>query len=138
MAIKTSIKFDDKVTGVFTNADPEDIPKNALQGSKNLYGRRGKLIKTRGAGDLGIGAVGLAGGHTMRNLFTYVNANLPGGYAYTTAQISDADGAVYMRSYISAVWANPLSNAYYHDSARNPVVMHGGVMRVLPGAVGEI
>jgi hypothetical protein len=136
----------DTFKGVFSNGDPEDIPKEMLTRLRNLRAVNGRLEKTFGYG-LHASVTG-ALTETMRALWTFINPNLTGGKLYLAYGVTSSG---YVRLYGWDVGATPdawvligsvtgftQNDAYYARIARNPIFQYDEVLRFLPGNAAAI
>ena len=83
--------------GVFSNADQEDIKPEYLAALNNMRSVNGELVKTHGAGRKGPPAVSLqVPAYRLRNLLTYFEPRLLGGFAYLNVQVSSESNLVYV------------------------------------------
>jgi hypothetical protein len=132
----------DTFKGVFSNGDPEDIPKEALTRLRNLRAVNGRLEKTFGYGEKLNAAVAEA----MQGIWTFIHPDLTGGELYLAYGVTSSG---YVRLYYwndgSMVWslisAHPrfkTNDVYYARIARNPIFQYDQVLRILPGNVGLV
>lgn len=146
-------------SGIFTNGDLEDIPKENMTVLKNFKILNGKLIKTFAFGSINrLGKDGALGdpklnifkacstvaGSQIFNLFTYVHPEL--------SEFESAYYVVYVDTGTNEMsfygWSNGATTNYwvqvatidtvYHKEARNPILQIGNAIRFFPGNVGEV
>ncbi|MCP4493212.1 MAG: hypothetical protein GY820_38810 [Gammaproteobacteria bacterium] len=136
-------------TGIWTNADTEDIPANALTELENLIPRNGKMVKTYAFGSKVATA---ANDLTYINLVTYFHQQLSSGagsgsgtgYVYILVAIDAGTNVITLYYWTGSAWAavgsglsqNALPTVY-HKNALNPIIQKNEILRILPGNVGE-
>ena len=126
--------------GVFSNADPEDIPPEFCQVLENLRTLNGKLVKTGGMGvKTGIFAID----YVLGNLAAYIHSELTAGFVYMAVDFSfDTMFPVFHLAgsgWIALSDEYPITGGpFYHRKECNPIVQAGGILRILPGNAGEI
>lgn len=134
-------------SGLWTNADTEDIPEDSFIELENLTPRYGKLSKTFGFGS----KVGTALSTSIVNLVTYFHPELSVGvgtgsgigYVYIAVVIDNTTKIVTLYYWTGTSWlsisSSLLKNALptvYHRSDKNPIIQKNEILRIFPGNVG--
>lgn len=127
---------------VFTNADQENLPNEALTVLKNMRPVNGKLVKTYGAGV----KLDSATGNVINNFLTLMHDDLTDDEVYIAVYINAASGnQVVFLGWTGSAWVAIENLAdfsafgtYYHKEATNPIVFYNEMVRFLPGNVGLV
>ena len=128
--------------GIFTNADPDDIPQEFLSALVNLRPVNGKLVKTFGMGLL---TPNYVLPHAIDNLSTFINSHLtlPSGYKYLAAYITNNTNILTVYGYWASLgWTDIcrlsafsiITDTFYQYNGKNPIVIDNDIIRFLPGA----
>jgi len=134
--------------GVFTNADVEDLPPEFLTVCKNMRSYNGRLIKTFGP------EVKISDTVDITNLATYIHKSLENNdlqekvYIGVFIASSGSYGVVTLYGYdeTTSTWKglyaltdfNSSQTVFYHKKDKNPIIQVDGILRVLPGNIGEL
>ncbi len=127
--------------GVFTNGDRAQMPPDFCVELKNLRPINGKLQKTFGIGN----KINTAIADQVNNIYTYIHDELSGDKLYIGVFInSAADNIVTFYAWNGSAWVpiNSISGisqttSHYHKEDKNPIVFADGILRILPGNLGE-
>lgn len=132
--------------GLATNFDLEDIDNEYFSILKNFYPYNGKLIKTFGYGS----KVNTATPYVLDNFQTFINDNLNNDYLYIGSHITSSNSLIpyawynntwvdLKRSFSSLTNFVSLSaDSFYHADSYNPIIQADGILRILPGNVGQV
>tara|TARA_R100001530_G_scaffold87241_1_gene60750 strand:+ start:8834 stop:11365 length:2532 start_codon:yes stop_codon:yes gene_type:complete len=126
------------IKGVYTNADHDDLPDSMVYDLVNLKPENGRLIKTRGIGDL-ISAFTNTTDYVTYGLYTWVEDRLttPTGYRIILLEIHATTKLLKSHYWNGTTWTDQSVGTFYHKADYNPVIFDGGIVRVLPGNVGK-
>lgn len=127
--------------GVFTNGDRAQLSPDFCVELKNLRPINGKLQKTFGIGS----KISTAITNAVDNLYTYIHDELSGDELYIGVFINTAaDNIVTVYAWNGSNWValNSISGIshsgnFYHKHDRNPIIYADGILRILPGNLGE-
>lgn len=126
------------IKGVYTNADHDDLKDSMVYDLVNLKPENGRLVKTRGIGDL-ISAFTNTTDYVTYGLYTWVEDRLttPTGYRIILLEIHATTKLLKSHYWDGSTWTDQSVGTFYHKADYNPVIFDGGIVRVLPGNVGK-
>ena len=131
--------------GLATNVDLEDMGDEFFQVLRNFRPYQGKLIKTFGYGS----KINIASPNIFDNFQTYQENNLNNDFIYIGSHINSGNSlipyALYNNTWIdlknnfSGVpnFVSISTDSFYHKDDKNPIIQADGILRILPGNVGE-
>ena len=132
--------------GLATNFDLEDIDKEFFTVLKNFRPHNGLLRKTFGYGS----KISTASPNIFDNFQTYQENNLNNDFLYIGSHITSGNSLIPYAWY-NNTWIDLKRNftgvpnfvsispdSFYHKDSYNPIIQADGILRILPGNVGEL